>query len=220
MNAVTKNTKDYYDNAHTWSANIYTHAVIWRNWSLLIALLALIIAIISLVSLLKLFPLKENTPYLIFVDNKNGEPITIRPVSSNEFIENDHLKKYMIRKFITARERYNPNTLNDDRQTVAALSSDMVYSDYRYFLTDINNDSIFDVGGMNITFLNDQRAYVSFNLLVNEQGIIKQIPVSAQIKFHFAQNDLPMDAAQMINPVNFEVLSYQSHYQVNNEVGI
>jgi type IV secretion system protein VirB8 len=220
-----KDTQSYYTKSHVWSDDVYSHAVVWRNWALVIALVSLCIATLTLVGLFKLLPLKGNTPFLVFVDHKKGEPVSIRPIASDDFIENDHLKKYMIRKFIVARQRYNPNTINDDAKIVSLLSSESVYTEYQHAVSRNNpispvnsyKNNILDVGKVNISFLNEQRAYISFVLLVNAEGIVKELPMSAQIKFHFAQKEMPLDEAYMINPVNFEVLSYQSHYQVTSE---
>jgi type IV secretion system protein VirB8 len=204
---------------NNWSTDIYSQAITWRNWAIVIAIMSLIIATISVISLMTVFPLKENTPFLVYIDQDKGEPVTIQPVASNDLIENDHLKKYMIRKFLIARERYNPLTINDDSNIVYALSNDAVFHDYQYYLSkfDSSNNNI-DVSSINISFLNPHRAYISFNLLLNEQGVTKEISANAQIKFHFTDKFLPLDEAHQINPVNFEVETYQSHYQVNHEV--
>ncbi len=220
------NLKKYYSRSHDWSEDIYSHAIIWRNWALLFVLLSLSIAIISLIILFKIFPLKENTPFLVFIDGQKGEPLMIKPVASQDLINNEYLKRYMIRKFIIARERYNPLTLSDDEEIIIALSDELVYRDYRYYVAKNNpmspvnvyKNSTIDVGNINISFLNEHRAYVSFILLENNEGIIKEFPASAQIKFGFSEREIHADDAYMINPVNFEVLNYQSHYQVNNEV--
>lgn len=219
---IKRNKLAYYEAGNNWSSDIYSQTVIWRNWALLFALLSLIITMVTIIAFAKLFPLKENTPFLVFVDSQKGEPVTIKPVASDDVIENVELKKYMIRKFIIARERYYPNTFDDDGLTVVSLANPPVYQEYRSYLSKNNpmspvnlyQNGTLDVVNMNILFLNEQRAYVSFNLILNQDGIIKEIPMNADIKFHFTQREFTTDEAQMINPVNFEVLSYQSHYQV------
>lgn len=215
---MKKTDPTYIDKARTWSQDIYSHAIVWRNWAVIIAIASLSIALLTLLSFIKILPLKENTPYLVFVDHENGEPVSIKPVSSYEFVENEHLKKYMIRKFIIARERYNPATLNDDAKIVSNLSSDAVYRDYHTYLSKFTaKNNTLDVQKINISFLNEQRAYVSFVIEANEQGVIREIPSSAQIKFVFSDKQMPIDEVYHINPVNFEVESYQSHYQINQE---
>ncbi|MGA2655802.1 MAG: VirB8/TrbF family protein [Gammaproteobacteria bacterium] len=216
---MIKNKSSYFDKANSWNIDTYSQAITWRNWSIIIALSALIIAMIAVVAVTLLLPLKENTPFLVFVDNSLGEPLTIKPIVNDELIENEQLKKYMIRKFIIARERYNPSTQTEDADSVYYLANETVYRDYQYYLSRFDaKASTIDVGAINISFLNAQRAYVSFNLLINEQGIMKEIPANAQIKFNFAERFLPIDEAYQINPVNFQVETYQSHYQVNQEV--
>ncbi|MFA6037086.1 MAG: type IV secretion system protein [Legionellales bacterium] len=215
-----KNTHlNYFDKARTWSDDIYAQAMTWRNWSLIIAIISLTIALLAVMALINIFPLKENTPYLVFVDHKDGQPVTIKPVTADEFVESEHLKKYMIRKFVIARERYHPSTLAEDAQIVSSLSSDVVYRDYQSYLAQFDSkDNTLDVQKINISFLNPQRAYVSFIIQVYEQGIMREVPASAQIKFSFPDKEMPIDEIYQINPVNFEVESYQSHYQVNQEV--
>jgi type IV secretion system protein VirB8 len=209
--------KDYFNHSHSWSNDIYTNAVIWRNWSLLIAVISLMITLGAVLVLFFLLPLKENTPFLVFVDNERGEPVTIRPVTSSDLIENSHLKKYMIRKFVIARERYNPSTLTEDAQVVNFMSDIAVASSYRQHLLLHNyQDVIVDVKNINIMFLNDNRAYVSFTLTLSNATKTTEIPVNADIKFHFTDKEMPAHEAQVVNPVNFEVLSYQSHHQVNS----
>jgi type IV secretory pathway component VirB8 len=204
---------------NNWTTDIYSHAITWRNWSICIAIISLFISAISVMSLLTVFPLKENTPFLVYIDQDKGYPVTIKPVASNELIENDDLKKYMIRKFIIARERFNPLTIDDDTNIVYTLSSENVFNDYQNHLSKYkDNDNNINVDSINISFLNPHRAYVSFTLLLNQHGVTREIPANAQIKFHFTDKFLPMDEAYLINPVNFEVETYQSHYQVNHEV--
>lgn len=219
---MIKNKAAYFAKAIDWHTDKYSQNITWRNWSIIIALISLLIAFISVTAILKLVPLKENTPFLVFVDQEIGEPVTIKSINSDALIENEQLKKYMIRKFIIARERYNANTLNDDANTVYHLTNETVYRDYQYYLSkfDTKSGSI-DVSKINISFLNAQRAYVSFTLLVNEQGIINEIPATAQIKFYFVDELMPLsDEAYQINPVHFIVETYQSHYQINQEVQI
>jgi len=221
--AMDKN--DYFENAQCWSADIYTHSVVWKNWCILIALFSLSLVMVALVLLLKLLPLKENTPFLVFVDQENGLPVTIKPVNTPELIENAQLKKYMIRKFIHARERFNPVTINEDLQAVTVMASPQVVKEYYYAVSSNNplspsnryKNVLIDPSDISITFLNDQRAYVSFKMNINQDGIYQSIPAHADIKFQFAERYLPELEAQAINPVNFEVLTYQSHHSTTSK---
>ena len=216
---------DYFAQANSWSTDTYTQAVVWRNWCLLIALLSLLLVIIALLVLLKLLPLKENTPFLVFVEEEKGVPVTIRPTNTGELIENESLKKYMIRKFMHARERYNPATYPADLETVSLLSSPEVVKEYQYQLSANNplspsqryKNAVIDIGDMTITFLNEQRAYVSYHININQEGIYQSIPAHADIKFQFAERAIPDHATQTINPVNFEVLTYQSHHLTHSK---
>lgn len=223
---MKKDTDNYYAQCHAWSDDVYSHAIVWRNWALVITIISLLIAVVSVFALYKVFPLKENIPFLVFVDNQKGQPVMIRPITSDDFIENDHLKTYMIRKFIIARERFDAHTQSEDAQIVSALAVPEVYTQYQEYVSHSNahslinkyKNSTIDVGEIKISFLNPQRAYVSFTLLIKQEGIIQEVNVHAQIKFQFAQQEITLEEAHVINPVNFEVLTYQSHYQMNQEV--
>lgn len=99
--------------------------VAWMTAGFLGVLLA-----ITVVSLATLVPLRRTIPYLVKVDNENGNVEVLQPFDSRNIKINDLLRKYWINKYVLEREQYNYWLIANDYDFVVSATSPEISKDY------------------------------------------------------------------------------------------
>lgn len=90
-----------------------------------------VIAGLSIIAVVVLAPLKTVEPYVVRVDDATGAVKILRPLVEAESITyGEVLDKYWSRKFITARNSYNWETIQDNFNLVRLMGNRTVFTTY------------------------------------------------------------------------------------------
>lgn len=99
-----------------------------RAWR--IATIAVLSSAVLVVAIALMMPLKENTPYVVRVDNATGVPDIITSMDSKGVKFDEVMDKYWLAQYVRAHETYDWFTLQKDYDTVGLLSSPVVGAEY------------------------------------------------------------------------------------------
>ena len=99
-----------------------------RAWR--IAMISVLASAGLVVAIVLMMPLKENTPYVVRVDNTTGIPDIITSLDSKGVSVDEVMDKYWLAQYVRAHETYDWFTLQKDYDTVGLLSSPVVGAEY------------------------------------------------------------------------------------------
>ena len=159
---------------------------------------------------------KRFDPFVIQIDDTTGIAKVVNPLSSSILSGNEALAQYFIKKYIIARETYNPVDFSTEaKRIVRLLSSNSIYWDYRGYLKNEAVDPTIKYGQKNTTYLvvkswsklADKKYIMRFS--INETaGAMKVFNKIAVVEFQY----LPMELTESdkdVNPVGFQVTGYR-----------
>lgn len=220
-----------------WYQDKYQHVLTQRNVLALIALIALIAALFAVFAVMKLAPLKSVEPYLLQIDEKSGVTQKVNPITRKEYAANEAVDRYFISAYMRAREGYNPAVLKTDYQTVRLMSASDVFRAYRrqvdpgvegslasrltsFGRRDIKINSMAYISNpvepgkkaQPESFKIMQVRVSTMDFLPDKEAVEQQWIVT--IKFEYA-NLAINDSEQLVNPLGFQVLSYQVQREIN-----
>ena len=130
---------------------------------------------------------------------------------------NQALSRHMLTQFLSARESFNPQTIEDDFNAVRVLSTPEVYQQDKDYLAKNNPDSPFNLlkSGTRsikvdrIILIKTNQAIIFFTETDNVGAVITVHQVSADIDFRYTSLALTNSEAETINPVGFQVTGYR-----------
>lgn len=99
-----------------------------RAWK--VAGTATAIAALMGIGIALMLPLKENTPYVIRVDNATGIPDIITALDTSDVSFDEVMDTYWLAQFVRARETYDWYTIQKDYDTVGLLATPDVGAEY------------------------------------------------------------------------------------------
>jgi type IV secretory pathway component VirB8 len=99
-----------------------------RAWRV-VTVLAICIVLLA-VAIALMLPLKENTPYVIRVDNTTGVPDIVTAMDTKGVSFDEVMDKYWLAQYVRAHETYDWYTLQKDYDTVGLLSTARVGQEY------------------------------------------------------------------------------------------
>ena len=107
-----------------WYEERYENIIVQRNilFSMLIILLCL--AIISVGAITYIMNSKRFDPFVIQIDDTTGMAKIVNPVSSSVLEGNEELAKFFIKKYVIARETYNPVDFDTEAKRAIRLLSE------------------------------------------------------------------------------------------------
>lgn len=196
-----------------------------RAWT--IAMFAVGSAIALAISIALMLPLKENTPYVIRVDDATGIPDIITAMDTKGVQFDEVMDKYWLAQYVRAHETYDWYTLQKDYDTVGLLSSARVGQEYA---------ALFDgKDALDKRYSNSVRVTVEIvSVVPNGKGIgtvrftknTKRAddPKSpgtitkwvATVAYEYRNPSMIRESARLVNPFGFQVLSYR----VDPEMGV
>lgn len=203
-------------NSQSWYAERYETATTQRNWVFLLSLLCIIGIIASVFAVTKISLSKEFDPFVIQIDKNTGVAKVVNPLDSSALKGDDALARYFIKKYVVARETYNPIDFETTaRQTVRLLSSPQIYGFYRGFISKEANDPLAKYGQSNTTFMTikswsklDTYRYVLRFAISETSGRNAVYHKIAIIDYTYEPMELaPGD--EDINPVGFRITGYR-----------
>lgn len=202
--------------AKTWFEERYEIALMQRNWVFLMAILCIIGISIAAFAVTKISLSKEFDPFVIQIEKNTGVAKIVNPIGSETLNADDALARYFIKRYVVARETYNPVDFETRaRKTIRLLSSGQIYSFYRGFINNQDNDPTIRYGQKNTTYLTvkswsklDRNRYVLRFAITETAGRKKVFNKIAIVDYRYVPMQLqPGD--EDINPVGFQVIGYR-----------
>ncbi len=199
-----------------WYEERYDNITVQRNLLFLLLLILLCLSIISIGVVAYVINTKRFDPFVIQIDDTTGIAKVVNPLSSSILSGNEALAQYFIKKYIIARETYNPVDFSTEaKRIVRLLSSNSIYWDYRGYLKNEAVDPTIKYGQKNTTYLvvkswsklADKKYIMRFS--INETaGAMKVFNKIVVVEFQY----LPMELTESdkdVNPVGFQVTGYR-----------
>lgn len=199
-----------------WYEERYDTIVVQRNLLLLVTLILLILSIVAVGAVAYVVDSRRFDPFVIQIDDTTGMAKVVNPVNSSVLSGNDALAQYFIKRYVIARETYNPVDFDTEAmKTVRLLSSNSIYWAYRGYLNNDEVNPVIKYGQKNTTFLivkswsklADKKYILRFS--INETAGNKRVfNKIAVVEFAY----LPMELTESerdINPIGFQVTGYR-----------
>jgi len=128
---TTTEEKSFYKKGINWEADrqAQLEKSERRAWS--VAGVASVVAIAAVIGIVMLAPFKRVVPYVFAIDKATGNVEMVSAADDRTVVGyQELLDKHWAQKFVIARESYNYHLLQNDYDTVLALSSDVVGREY------------------------------------------------------------------------------------------
>ncbi|MEP0189667.1 MAG: VirB8/TrbF family protein [Erythrobacter sp.] len=199
-----------------------------RAW--IIAIIAAIIALIEAVALVFLIPLKTVEPYTILVDRQTGNVETLAPLNGQQVTPDDALTRSMLVQYVTARESFSIDSVQDDFRKVSLWSDNATQQLYAEAMGAENPQSplvslperaLLKTEIKSVSNLADDRAMVRFTTTRRDPGAASQ---SSQhwvsvISYRFSSAEMS-EEDRYVNPLGFQVTRYRRDAETLPEKGI
>ncbi|OZG32462.1 MULTISPECIES: VirB8 family type IV secretion system protein [Rickettsieae] len=196
--------------------------IVQRNILLVISILLILLVMASIAAVTIVINSREFSPFVIQIDNSTGMATIVNPISSEILSGNDALSRYFIKKYLIARETYNPVDFDTEaRRRVRLLSSNSVYYNYLGYIKNKDIDPVLMYGQNNTTFLlikswsklqenlqenkNKYMIRFSINETAGDRKVFNKIAV---VSFSYIPMELT-DIDRDINPVGFQINDYR-----------
>lgn len=189
-----------------------------RAWR--VAIVAVICVVLLAIAIALMLPLKQNTPYVIRVDNATGVPDIITALDTKGVNFDEVMDKYWLAHYVRSRETYDYYTLSHEHNTVMLLSSKSVGDVYNKSFDDDKAPHVIYGNQVRITtdimsVVPDQkgRGTVRFTKTIKRNndpgspGVITRY--IATIAYEYRNPSTLLEKDRMINPFGFQVLSYR-----------
>lgn len=199
-----------------WYEERYDNITVQRNLLFVLLLILLCLSIVSIGVVAYVVNTKRFDPFVIQIDDTTGMAKIVNPISSTVLSGNEALAQYFIKKYVVARETYNPVDFNTEaKKTVRLLSSNSIYWDYRGYLKNEEVNPSIKYGQKNTTFLVvkswsklAQKKYIlrfSINETAGARNVFNKIAV---VEFDYVPMELT-EKDKDINPIGFQVTGYR-----------
>ncbi|MCP5369764.1 MAG: virB8 family protein [Rickettsiaceae bacterium] len=199
-----------------WYQERYDNILVQRNLLFLVLLLLVIFSIVSVGVIAYIVNAKKFDPFVIQIDDTTGVAQVVNPASSNVINGNDALAQYFIKKYVIARETYNPVDFDTEaRQTIRLLSTPRIFTSYRGYIRNEAVNPQVKYGQKNTTYLllkswsklSDNKYIMRFS--INEtDGARKVYNKIAIVSFEYVAMELS-EKDREINPIGFQVIDYR-----------
>lgn len=197
-----------------------------RAW--LIAFIAAALAFILAIALVLLVPLKTVEPYVIRYDSTTGYTDIITSVTEQNVDVNEAVSKYFVAQYVTLREGYYYEMLQQDYNLVQIFGANSVNDEYRSAFVGKNaKQEVFGARVMEkieiISVVLGQAAElktatVRIKILTYDKSNMKKTPVEKNkvvtLAYEYALNSKMNEFQRLNNPLGFRVVTYR----VDNEV--
>jgi type IV secretion system protein VirB8 len=211
-NIQTKSTKEI----RNWYEERFDNITVQRNLLFILLIVLLCLSIISIGVIAYVINTKRFDPFVIQIDDTTGMAKVVNPINSQVLNGNEALAQYFIKKYVVARETYNPvdfTTLAN--KTVRLLSANSIYWDYRGYLRNDELNPSIKYGQKNTTFLivkswsklSDNKYILRFS--INETAQARRVYNKiAVVEFQYVPMELTEEDKD-INPLGFQVTGYR-----------
>lgn len=203
-------------NVKNWYEERYDTIIVQRNLFFLLLMVFLALSIAAIITITIVIESKRFDPFVIQVDETTGMTKIVNPTTSDMLEGNESLSRYFIKKYLIARETYNPVDFDTQaRQVIRLLSSSNIFWNYITSLRNqLTNPSVV-YGQKNSTFLTvkswsklDTKKYLVRFSVTETAGSQIMFHKIAIVDFSYTPMDLT-DVERDINPIGFQVQGYR-----------
>lgn len=199
-----------------WYEERYDTLIVQRNLLMILLGVAIIVVVVSILAVAKIATSKEFDPFVIQVDEQTGAAKIVNPLNSEILDGNEALTRYFIKRYITARETYNPVDFDSQaRKTVRLLSDKNVFQNFLGYVRDKEHDPTILYGQKNTTYLTirswsrlDKNKYVVRFSISETAGAMHIFNKIAIVDVNYVAMELKDDERD-INPVGFQIIGYR-----------
>ena len=204
------------DTTKMWFEEKYEIALIQRNVMVLVAIFCIVAVAVAVIGITKISLSKEFDPFVIQIDDTTGVARVVNPISLGILDGKEELSKYFMKKYLIARETYNPVDFDSyARKVVRLLSSPNIYGIYLRYIIDKDHDPTILYGQKNTTSLAvkswsklDDGHYIVRFSLKESSGNMKTYNKIAVLEFAYTPMSLTDDDRD-VNPVGFQITAYR-----------
>lgn len=190
--------------------------IVQRNLLMILLVILAIFMVISTLVIAFVVKSKQFDPFVIQLDDTTGRASVVEPISSPVLTADESLTRYFIKKYISARETYNPVDFTTlARTTIRLLSTSSVYYGYLGYIRNKDNDPTLKYKQDNTTYL----LVKSWSKIASDKYIIRfsinettqnQIVYNKIAVVSYAYVPMQLTDAELdINPVGFQVNGYR-----------
>jgi len=171
---------------------------------------------ISVIGITKISLSKEFDPFVIQIDDSTGVARVVNPISLDVLSGKEELAKYFMKKYLIARETYNPVDFeNHARKVVRLLSTSPIYGAYLNYIRNADNDPTILYGQRNTTSITvkswsrlDEGRYIVRFALSESAGSMRVFHKISVIEYTYNAMSLTDDDRD-INPIGFQITAYR-----------
>jgi type IV secretion system protein VirB8 len=202
-------------NESNWYSDRYESAITQRNILIILLLFSFLAVVGSVIAVGKISTSKSFSPFVIQIEERTGAAKVVNPSNSNLLSGNESLNRYFIKKYLTARETYNPVDFElNVKRVVRLFSAQGVYRDFISYITNPAYDPSIIYSQSNTTSIKvksfsklGEQYFVRFS--INEISSQKRsFDKIATLTINYVAMELSDDDRD-INPVGFQVTGYR-----------
>lgn len=216
QNANPESNNNSLTRVRNWYEERYDTIIVQRNILFVLLLLLIFLVALSVIAVTVIVNTKRFDPFVIQVDETTGMAKIVNPTSSEVLDGNEALARYLIKKYVIARETYNPVDFDTRaRQVIRLCSTSSVYFSYLGYIKNKEVDPSVIYGQKNTTFLTvkswsklDKTKYMLRFSVTETDGSKKVFNKLAIVDFNYVALSLNDDELD-INPVGFQVQGYR-----------
>ena len=216
--------KALYRDGQTWADDRSAQNAQSRRVAWIIASVATTIAALEAVALAGAVPLKTVVPYTVLVDAQTGYVTALDPTKPMQIAPDGALAKSMLAQYVTSRESVDRSTVSGDYRKVVLWSDGSARQSYLAMMKSgspanpfngLANGVAYRAAVKSVSIMDRGSALVRFDLSrQNEAGASTTSQPFVTI-VHYRFRDRPLaEADRYVNPLGFEVVSYQRDAEV------
>lgn len=148
---ITESIKsgEYFTDARDWYSRKYIHLISQRSFLIVITVISVLMAVVAIRVLMMFLPLVQVVPIAIEIESKVTEQPKLVPLGQKSYISNNFkdsnepLIKYLVVRYIEARENYDYDSLvaGDKLKYLKDFSSREVFDKYKQSIAIDNPES-------------------------------------------------------------------------------
>ncbi|MBP7190043.1 MAG: virB8 family protein [Rickettsiaceae bacterium] len=189
--------------------------VVQRNLLLLLVFVCIVSVVLSVMSVTKIATSKKFDPFVIQIDEKTGSAKVVTPVAEDILTRDDSITRYFIKKYIVARESYNPvDFATQGMETVRVLSHPMIFMLYRSYINGQDTNPVTKYGQSNTTYVTmkswsriEEKKYLVRFAIHETAGSKRVYNKIAVVLIEYASMEL-REEERDINPLGFQIMGY------------
>jgi len=220
MNRMSDEQLDeYYREAESWSQDRLETTQRSLRLAWIAAGVFALIAILLAIALVFLIPTKRDVPYVLTVDSQTGYVQPLRPFENDGLTADAALTRSFLVQYVTARESFDIDNLQEDYRKVGLWSADEARTQYVALMNSSNAQSplaalprraTVAVQIRSVSSLSANSAMVRFSTVRTDPGGRAQVAQhwAALITYRFSDADMTA-GDRLTNPLGFQVTRYR-----------